>query len=236
VSGSWTIPQVSCILGTYRNQDVFIANWVGLDGFNDGTVEQLGTAVQCYEDVEYYYDWYELYPANTVEEGTTQCINYNTECPTPGDQITASVVSTPGRGANSGNNVYTLSLTDSTHRDESFSTTQTCGSTTCVNSSAEWVVERPATAIGSLIQILPQADYSQTSFQNGTVGVGNKTYTIDQYPGTVYDMPMMDDTASYILSCPGQNSPPGQLLLLPNACPLTTARNGSFSDTWDASY
>jgi hypothetical protein len=242
VSASWTIPQVSCVQGQYRNQDVFIANWVGLDGFNDGTVEQLGTATQCYENVEYYYDWYEMFPNNTVEEGTTQCISDNIDCPRPGDQITASVVSTTGKGATSGDNDYTLSLTDSTNHAESFSVSATCPAATCVNSSAEWVVERPAFGLPFGFQILPQAYYGQTGFTNGTVGVGFKTYSIEQYPGQVYDMPMIDDSASYFLSCPGQQGPPGQLLLIPTSassppgCGLTTPYHGSFSDTWDSSF
>jgi len=77
--------------------------WVGIDGYNNGTVEQLGTATQCFEGVTYYYVWYEMFPAGTVEEGTVACINNNVDCPQPGDRISASVTVTPG-----GN--YTLSL------------------------------------------------------------------------------------------------------------------------------
>src|ERR1700678_1275949 len=32
VSGRWTIRQVSCPNGLYRNQDAFAAQWVGIDG------------------------------------------------------------------------------------------------------------------------------------------------------------------------------------------------------------
>ena len=68
-------------------------------------VEQLGTGEQCYEDLLYYYVWYEMFPAATVEEGTQACINNNVDCPRPGDQISASVTTTPGAG---GVNNYTL--------------------------------------------------------------------------------------------------------------------------------
>lgn len=246
VSGSWTIPQVSCISGQYRNQDVFIANWVGLDGFNDNTVEQLGTATQCYENVEYYYDWYEMFPGPSGEEGTTACINDNVDCPRPGDQISASVVSTPSGS----NNDYTLSLTDHSTPDESFTVSADCPASTCVNSSAEWIVERPAFEVEGGFQILPQAYYGQTAFQNGTAGIsanvgrhfGSWNSTIENYPGTIYDIAMIDDSTSYFLSCPGQQGPPGQLLLLPTSatsppgCGLTTPYHGSFSDTWDSSF
>jgi hypothetical protein len=251
-SGSWTIPQVNCLSGLYRNQDAFLANWVGLDGYSDGTVEQLGTATQCYEGVEYYYDWIEMYPAGTIEEGTQACINNNVNCPRPGDRITASVVSTPGTGANAGNNEYTLKLTDFSNPAESFDVAnQACPATTCLNSSAEWIVERPAFEVGPYPQFLPQAYYGQTGFTNGTVGVGNRVTSLDQYRGTVNDIQMVDDSIGYILSCPGQNSPPGQLLELPEAtsisiqsggsdagspCGPTNAFGGNFSVTWDGSF
>ena len=99
VSADWTIPKVSCPQGQYRNQDAFAAQWVGLDGATNGTVEQLGTGEQCYEDVLYYYVWYEMFPAGTVQEGTQACINNNVDCPRPGDQISASVNAPPAAPA-----------------------------------------------------------------------------------------------------------------------------------------
>jgi len=235
VSGRWTIPQVNCLGGRYRNQDAFLAQWVGLDGFTDGTVEQLGTATQCYEGVEYYYVWYEMFPNGTVEEGTTACINNNVHCPRPGDQVEASVVSTPD-GA--GNNDYTLALTDYSTPAESFSVNASCPDTTCVNSSAEWIVERPAFDLPFGFQILPQADYGKTGFSGGLVSAGGTTTTIENYSGDVDDVAMIDDSQGYFLSCPGQNGPSGRLLLLTDAtaCPLDTPFHGSFSDTWDSSF
>jgi hypothetical protein len=249
VSADWTIPQVNCLSGQYRNQDAFLANWVGLDGYTSDTVEQLGTATQCYEGVEYYYDWVEMFPANTVEYGTTQCINNNVDCPRPGDRIAASVVETPGTG---GNNNYTFKLTDFNQPDESFYVPNlTCPASECLNTSAEWIVERPAFELPFGAQILPQAYYGQTGFTNGTVGVGNRVTTIDRYQGTVNDIQMVDDSIGYVLGCPGQNSPPGQLLELSLAtataietngsdpgspCGPTNAFGGNFSVTWDGSF
>ena len=232
VSARWTIPQVSCLTGQYKNQDAFLAQWVGLDGFTDGTVEQLGTATQCYEGVEYYYDWYEMFPNGTVEEGTTQCINNNVDCPRPGDLVEASVDST----TSGVNNDYTLALKDYSQPNESFSVSATCPAATCVNSSAEWVVERPAFDLPFGFQILPQANFNQTSFLDGTVTVGGRTTTIENYAGAVYDMAMIDDSEGYFLSCPGQSGPSGQLLLIPSGCGLDTPFFGGFSDTWDASF
>jgi hypothetical protein len=237
VSAHWTIPYVTCPSRPYQNQDAFIGNWVGLDGFNNQTVEQLGTATQCFEDVTYYYVWYEMYPAGTVEEGTAACINNNVDCPRPGDQVSASVSVTP---VGSGENNYTLSLTDYTTPDESFSVTQQCAVTTCVDSSAEWIVERPALLPSfGIVQLTPLGDYYRTGFTRGTVVSGGVRSSIGGFSGGVYDIAMIDDTSSYYLDCPGQTAPPGTLLSTSSstACPTRApTRDGSFTATWDSSY
>ncbi len=239
VSGNWTLPSVRCLPAPYQNQDAFLSNWVGIDGFTDQTVEQLGTGAQCYEGVLYYYVWYEMYPAGTVEEGTTACINDNVDCPQPGDQISASVTVT---SAGSGEDNYELTLTDHTRPQESFSVTQQCATTTCLDSSAEWIVERPAALPPppAPIQILPMADFSQTSFSRGNVTSGGTSSSIQGFQGgPVYDISMIDDTDSYYLACVGQSAPPGTLLPLTqaNACPtVSPSRGGGFNDSWDSSF
>jgi hypothetical protein len=239
VSGNWTIPSVYCLPFPYQNQDAFLANWVGIDGFNNQTVEQLGTAAQCFEGVEYYYVWYEMYPAGTVEEGTTACINFNVECPQPGDRITASVNVT---SAGEGENDYTLTLTDHTRPDESFSTTQSCATTTCLDTSAEWIVERPATLPPppAPVQILPLADFTRTLFSSGDVTSAGTSSDIQGFKdGPVYDILLVDDTDSYYLACVDQPSPPGSLLTTSqaNACPNATPfPGGAFEDSWDSSF
>jgi Peptidase A4 family len=237
VSGNWTIPSVTCPTAPYENSDAFLANWVGIDGFTNGTVEQLGTGVQCYEGVTYYYVWYEMFPAGTVEEGTTACINDNVNCPEPGDQISASVSVTPGT---SGNNNYTLKLTDRTRPQESFSTTATCATATCLDSSGEWVIERPAFSLPFGFQILPLADFDRTYFTAGDIASGGKSSNIQGFKGgSVYDMPMIDDSASYYLDCVGQPSAPGSLLSVTStsACPTAVPNSsGGFETTWDAGF
>jgi hypothetical protein len=237
VSGSWTIPAVSCLTGAYKNQDAFLANWVGIDGFTSDTVEQLGTGVQCFEGVEYYYVWYEMFPAGTVEEGTTACINDNVNCPEPGDQISASVTVTPGA---SGDNNYALKLTDHTRPQESFSATGTCATATCVDSSGEWIIERPAFDLPFGFQILPLADYTKTYFSSGDIVSGGRSSNIQGFrAGSVYDIPMMDDSGSYWLDCVAQPSSPGSLLsdTSTTTCPTAVPTpSGGFETTWDSSF
>jgi Peptidase A4 family len=239
VSGRWTIPQVTCPRYPYQTSGAYIANWVGIDGFTDSTVEQLGTGAQCFEGVLYYYDWYEMFPGGTVEEGTQACINDNVNCPQPGDQISASVSVTPG---SAGENNYKLSLTDYTRPQESFSVTSTCattGSNACSDSSAEWVIERPAyEPIAGLFQFVPLAAYDRTGFESGTLTANGRTTSIGGYNGAVYAMPMVDDSISYYLDCPGQHGPPGQVLAFTAAnCPaVQPSFNGGFSVTFDSSF
>jgi hypothetical protein len=237
VSGHWTLPAVRCPTRPYQNSDAFIADWVGLDGVTNGTVEQLGSAAQCFEGVTYYYIWYEMYPNATVQEGTTACINDNVDCPQPGDQISASVKVTPG---SSGNNNYTLTMHDYTTAGNNFSVTQSCAATTCLDSSGEWVVERPATLASFGIQILPLADYRFTTFERGDLVAGGRYSSIAGFNGgPVYDVGMTDDTGSYYLDCVGQRAPSGTLLTTTqaNACPtVSPGWGGRFYAIWDAGF
>lgn len=236
VSGRWTMPGVTCQGFPYNNGDDFLAQWIGIDGFNDQTVEQLGTAAQCYEGVTYYYVWYEMFPNGTVQEGTTACINDNVDCPRPGDRISASVEVTPG---GSGVNNYTLALTDHTTAGNNFSVTQPCATNTCLDSSTEWIIERPAFSLPFGFQILPLADYWRTSFDSGGVVSGGVSSSIGGFPGSVNDIAMIDDSQGYFLDCVDQHAPPVSLLTLTeaNACPLAAPQhNGRFSVTWDAPF
>jgi Peptidase A4 family len=239
VSGSWTVPAVQCPTPPYQNQDAFLANWVGIDGFSNSTVEQLGTAAQCFLGVKYYYVWYEMYPAGTVQEGTTACINDNVDCPQPGDQVSASVTVTP---AGSGENSYKLTLTDRTRPQESFSVTQQCAAATCADASAEWIVERPAVSPPppAPVQILPLAYFGKTFFSSaGLISAGRPSSIGGFTDGSVNDISMIDATATYYLACVGQPAPPGTLLPISqaSACPAAAPLpGGAFEESWDSSF
>lgn len=124
VSAIWRQPATRC-----SQEQRLTAYWVGLDGYSNETVEQLGTLAYCFEGVASYYSWWEMFPGASVTFGSTV---------QPGDVISASV-------KRSGTS-YTLSLTDFNNQANSFSTVQSC--TTCTNESAEWIAERPAFPIG----------------------------------------------------------------------------------------
>jgi hypothetical protein len=172
VSGNWKVPAITCTA-----EDRVTSEWVGLDGATTSTVEQDGTSAQCFEGVAIYYSWYELFPANTVEVGTTVAA---------GDAISASVT----RSGDS----YTLKLTDSTHTANSFSHTATCALATCLDESAEWIAERPAY---STTGIVPEAQFKTVSFTAASVTAAGKTTSISGYSGTNDDITCVDSTDSY---------------------------------------
>ena len=192
VSGNWTTPSVTC-----NAEDQITSDWVGLDGFNSSTVEQLGTISWCFRKTPTYFTWYEMFPAGTVEVGTTL---------KPGDKISASVTRT--------GTSYALKLTDSTHTGNNISVTKTCKLAACLDTSAEWVSERPSFSIG----IVPQAHYNAFKITSGSVTANGKTTTIGAGPG-VNAITMIDGTQGYNL----------------NTVSALTGGN-SFSTTWKNSY
>jgi len=192
VSGAWTTPSVTC-----SAEDQITSNWVGLDGFSSGTVEQLGTISWCFQGAPVYFTWYEMFPAGTVEVGTTL---------KPGDKIAASVTRT--------GTSYALKLTDSTTTGNNISVTKTCALATCLDTSAEWISERPSFSTG----IVPQAHYNAFKLTSGAQTSGGKAGTIGTGPG-VNSVTMIDSTQTYNL----------------NTVSGLTGGN-AFSTTWKNSY
>lgn len=176
VSGTWRIPRVVCPTARTPGvgaSDSIVADWVGLDGFNSDTVEQLGSMSQCFQGRAFYYVWWEMYP------GGSKTISSLVR---PGDLISARVYS-------NNQDWYKLSLVDASTPEASFTTVQPGFGD--ADSSAEWVVERPAYQIG----ITPMADYGSTTFTNMQA-------TADG-PYAVYAMYTIDATDSYLLATVG---------------------------------
>jgi Peptidase A4 family len=195
VGGSWTAPSVAC-----GAEDQLTVEWVGLDGLFSGSVEQLGTIGWCYKRLPIYFTWWEMFPTNN---GLTQ-VGSTLQ---PGDKITASVT----RSGTS----YTLNLKDATHPANSFKTIQTCAATTCLDTSAEWISERPAFA---QVGFAPQAHYNAFKITNGSQTANGTSGTIASF-STVYAITMVDATNAYSLNTVS-----------------SLARGNSFSTAWQNSW
>jgi len=122
VHATFVQPAVKC--GGQKYQ--LTSNWVGIDGYNDQTVEQDGTSVQCSGPdhmTPIYKAWYEMFPGPSA----------NVFNVSPGDIIDISVKYT--------NSKFTLTETDLTSGKTSSLTRK---NPTAKRNSAEWVIERPA--------------------------------------------------------------------------------------------
>jgi hypothetical protein len=174
VSGSWKVPKVTC-----TTEDRISSQWVGLDGATTDTVEQTGTAEQCFEGKAIYTSWYEMYPASTVTVGKTVA---------SGDSISASVTRS--------GTAYTLKLTDSTHTANNLTHKASCAATTCLDESAEWITERPAY---STTGIVPEAQIATVTFTGGSETASGKTASISGYSGAIDDIECVDSTDTYAI-------------------------------------
>ena len=126
VYGSWIVPRVNCgFFGTGAS-----STWVGIDGYNTSTVEQLGTRQNCLWGVASYYPWYEVYPQAEVSLPSGDAVY-------PGDVMWAETVHTSGSS-------YFFVMGDQS-RAWSWSQTVTApGSPAPLNATAEWVTEQPS--------------------------------------------------------------------------------------------
>lgn len=130
-------------------KDQYTSNWVGLDGYNDGTVEQDGTFAWCGgagHTTPKYDAWYEMYPAGSV----------NVFAVHPGDVIDTSVSYSDSTGE------FSLTVSDLT-TGKTATDVAPCAS--CERSSAEWIIERPALCNNALTKcfITELADFGTST-------------------------------------------------------------------------
>jgi hypothetical protein len=122
VIGSWIQPGATCGV----KESSWSSPWVGIDGDNSNTVEQIGTDTDCSRGKPFYYAWYEMYPKSLVKITTVGV--------QAGQSFTAEV---SGNAAGS----FVLTLTNTT-TGQSFTTTQSASGVQ--RSSVEWVMEGPS--------------------------------------------------------------------------------------------
>ncbi len=139
VIGTWTARSVTCRAG----ENSWSSPWVGIDGANSNTVEQIGTDSDCWNGRPVYYAWYEMYPKPLVGLGLAV---------RPGDSFTGEVT-------RSSSGAFVLKLTKNTTK-ASFQTTQT--SKKARRTSVEWVMEGPSNGLLSNFGTQPFSGASAT--------------------------------------------------------------------------
>lgn len=130
VSASWVVSRINC---SGSPQQTFSAQWIGIDGYSSNSVEQDGTEADCIGRSPYYGAWYEMFGDNSVNGGAEVSLSSSRYPVYPGDSMTASV-SVSGT-------TWTLDIFDST---QGWSFSQPISWAGGQQSSAEWIVERPA--------------------------------------------------------------------------------------------
>jgi hypothetical protein len=156
VKGSWMQPTASC-----TNKTSYSSFWVGLDGYNSNSVEQLGTEADCSHGKPVYYAWWEMYPnpSHTIGGFTV----------TPGVTYTAEV-------KYNGSGSFTLSISGG---GQSFSTNQTLSNPSL--SSAEWIAEAPSMCAGNC-RVLPLTNFGTVNFSGSSANgkaINNSAWSDD---------------------------------------------------------
>lgn len=129
--------------------DQWTSDWVGLDGYNDNTVEQDGTFAWCGgpdNTTPKYEAWYEMFPAASVSAFKVK----------PGDVIDTVV------SYSDSTSEFTLTVTDLTTGKTA---TDTAACSSCTRASAEWIIERPAlcNAAGTKCFLTQLADFGSST-------------------------------------------------------------------------
>lgn len=168
VTATWTQPPIRLAGATFTDA----AFWVGLDGDNSNTVEQIGTEGYS-EGVVGYDAWYEMYPNAPVTIGMS--IH-------PGDVLTGSVVET-------GVATFTLSLVNHT-TGASFQTTQTMSVPPALT-SAEVIAEAPTDSNGDVVPLgqFGLVQFSDCAFNGQPIASfdWNQIDMTSQYTGALVD-------------------------------------------------
>ena len=157
-SASWKVPKIKP-----SENDTFSGVWLGIGGYGENTLIQIGTEQEYYNGEAVYYAWYELLPGYLVR---IQSLHVRA-----GDTITASVSL-----VNENANTWSIELKDVT-RGEEFNKVVVYNSSML---SAEWIVERPK--VNGVVSTL--ADFGNVTFTeckatvDGVTGaIGNFSYT-----------------------------------------------------------
>src|ERR1035437_1302541 len=160
VSGSWIVPTVVCLAGA---PDSYSSLWVGIDGFNSSTVEQIGVDADCVSGKPTYSAWFEFYPHWPSTINTVEVV--------PADTISAKV----SYGAKG---LFTVTLTN-VYRKQSFSISTKMPQAKLT--SAEWIVEAPWSS-----GVLPLASFGTASFgQHYTFQAATCNATVNGKAGSI---------------------------------------------------
>ena len=149
-SGSWQMPTANCN-GVKGQKETVATFFIGLDGFDSGTVEQTGVDAICIGKTAFYEPWYEFYPAAAV---------FSDDAVSPGDTLTATVSHT--------GSTVTTTLHD---QQQGWTLTSPAQSASGLAfNSADWIMESPAHALTNFGSVtFSSASARDTANHTGTI-------------------------------------------------------------------
>jgi len=152
VEGTWVQPAVSC-QSVHRQMASF---WVGIDGVQSHTLEQIGTSSECVKQhQDLYYAWWEMIPAPMVRIPILI---------RPGDTIHAKVSVSGTR--------FTLSITN-VSLDNTFSIVRS--NPLAKRATAEWVAEATSMCGSTACQVSALPDFDSVRFTDCSATAGGQT-------------------------------------------------------------
>jgi hypothetical protein len=154
VTANFNIPSLNCANSSGGSGGIYYASWAGLDGYDNGTVEQEGIESYCQSGTPGLWVFYEMYPADPVVFTGAN----------PGDALATSTY------YNSTTKKYSLVVDDLTQSGAGISVSESCAGT-CSNSTAEVISEAP----GGGPPTYGLADFGAESYTNAAVTSRNGT-------------------------------------------------------------
>lgn len=183
VIGSWTVPTLHPTL-----DNSYSSIWVGIDGYNNGTVEQIGTEHDWVFGIgQENYVWFEMYP-----RGMYQLIGF----PVNNGDVMGAEVSYMSR------NTFNLSVINYTQGVYTV-IPKRYTQASAQRSSAEWIVEAPY-----YLGVLPLANFNTVTFANCEAMINGKVGTIGSKLW-MNDPLTMKTTTSAIKAVPSSLTPKG---------------------------
>lgn len=142
VKGSWVQPAATC-----NGKSTAASFWLGLDGYDSSTVEQIGTEADCSKGKPVYYAWWEFFPAAAQKITffpVTPGVTYTAEAQSDGDNVT-------------------LTLSGGGNSPESI----TEGLDGATLNSAEWIAEAPSMCAKTCRE-LPLTNFGTVNFRDAS--------------------------------------------------------------------
>jgi hypothetical protein len=155
VSGSWTVPEVKS-----SGNDTFSGVWLGVGGYGEETLIQVGTEQEYVNGRSVYYAWYELLPDYLVRISSLHV--------RAGDTVTASISL-----VNENASTWSIKMSDVT-RGGQFEKVVVYNSSML---SAEWIMERPK--VNDTVSAL--ANFGNVTFTDCKATLEGVTRTIGNF-------------------------------------------------------